>query len=96
MKKIFLSIFLFALFLKNEVRSNEKIAFFIPPEKWEVVNPKGYPSYVVISFVKKEITICRPTLNLATEKTSLTLEQYVNEAKKIHTKDPDASYKILV
>lgn len=92
--KIFI-IFLFILAQKIYGANNETTPFFISPKNWEVVNPKHYPPYISISFVKKEISTCRPTLNLAVQKTSLTLDEYVKAAKNIHLKDRNTSYKIL-
>lgn len=92
--KIFI-IFLFVVIQKVYCANNETAPFFIAPQKWQVVNPKHYPPYVKISFVKKEISVCRPTLNLAMQKTSLTLDEYAREAQKIHVKGRDATYKIL-
>lgn len=95
MKKIILIFILFLLTQKIYAINDVKIPFFIPPEKWEIVNPKHYPPYVIISFIKKDLSTCRPTINLAVQKTSLTLDEYTNQAKKIHIKEPDTSFKIL-
>ncbi len=94
MKKLFFIICIIFLFQKIYAL-NVKTVFFIPPNKWELVNPKLYPPFIEVSFVKKEISTCRPTLNLAIQKTSLTLDEYTNEAKKIHIKERTATYRIL-
>lgn len=94
MKKIF---FIILIFLSNKFFAidNENFAFFIPPENWEVVNPQSYPPLIKISFIKKQISTCRPTLNLAIQKTTLKLEEYSSEAKKTHMKEPNVNCKIL-
>jgi len=95
MKKLFFCILIFFLFQKVFALNSEKIAFFIPPDKWEIANPKLYPPYIEISFIKKSISTCRPTLNLAIQKTVLNLDEYTNEAKKTHTNEPQTICRIL-
>lgn len=95
MKKIFFIFLIFILSQKIYSKNIEQIPFFISPNQWEVVNPKRYPPLIAISFIKKEISTCRPSLNLAIEKTSLSLDEYTNVAKKTHNKDPNTKYRIL-
>jgi hypothetical protein len=95
MKKLFFLSLIFFSLQKIHAIDNEKIAFFVSPKNWEIINPKTYPPFIEISLVKKEISTCRPTLNLATQKTNLSLEEYTNEAKKNHITEPNTVYKIL-
>lgn len=63
---------------------------FIPPKKWQCIEDKeGLPSKVEVVFVgagKKGFT---PSINIATENTELSLEQYVALAKKYHESQPE-------
>ncbi|NGX64095.1 MAG: hypothetical protein KR126chlam6_01520 [Candidatus Anoxychlamydiales bacterium] len=92
MKLIALIFFLFStLFLQ----ANEKIPFFIPPDKWTVSNPKTYSKHIKVAFTKKEKSPMRASLNLAMQKTDLSLDAYILQAKKLHEKDTNTKYTII-
>ena len=77
------------------LQANEKIPFFIPPSKWVISNPKTYSKHIQVAFTKKEKSPLRPSLNLAMQKTDLSLDEYIEQAKKIHEKDPNTKYTII-
>ncbi len=92
MKRLFFSISILIFF---DLSSQEKIPFFIPPKDWVLSNPKTYTKYIKVAFSKNQKAIYRPTINLSIQQTDLSLDEYSAEAKKIHEKEPNTTYKIL-
>lgn len=70
-------------------------AFFSPPDKWEIANPESYAPSVSICFVKKGRSHFPVSINLASERTSASLDEYVNAVQKIHEQDKRTSWKEL-
>lgn len=93
MKKLLF--FVFTLTLAITTFANEKKPFFLPPKNWKLTNPKTYTKYIKVAFTKNEKKICRPSINLSSQKTNLSLDEYTNEAKKTHEMDPNTTYTII-
>lgn len=71
------------------------ICFFIPPKGWEVVDPEKISPCVHICFIEKRASGVAPSVNLATEPVTISIDAYVNEVKKIHAADPNAKWRDL-
>lgn len=69
--------------------------FFKPPKGWKVANPDLLSESVEVGFIGKSTFKFKPSINLATEKVSLSLENYMKEVKKIYQNDRTTSYRDL-
>ena len=69
--------------------------FFIPPKGWEIADPKKLSPSVHICFIDKKAKGVPPSVNLATEATSVSLDAYVEAVRKIHAADPNAKWRDL-
>lgn len=65
----------------------DSIAFFTPPKDWECVKSKNLPEAIEIGFLKKGPLSFRPSLNLAKEKVSVSLKEYLSSVRKLHEKE---------
>ncbi len=74
---------------------SEPICIFIPPKDWEWTDPKLLSSCIVAGFAGPSKSTIRPSINLAKEECSITLEEYVNAAKKLHNEDNQMSIRDL-
>jgi len=92
MKRLLL---LLIIFLSIKLSGEEKKPFFIPPKDWALLDPSSYSQYIKAIFVKKDKSIFRPNINLSIQETDLSLDEYTNEAKRAHEKDPSITYTIL-
>jgi hypothetical protein len=91
MKKVFFLILI--IFFQNLFA--DKIAYFYCPSNWQIVNPKMYNDLIKISFVKKQKSFFRPSINLALEKTDLTLDEYTQAAKQNYMLDEKTTFTLL-
>ena len=71
------------------------IPLFIPPFSWEVVQPKKPSPYVLVSFVSKEGSSFRPSMDLAMEEVDVCLKDYVKSVKELYLKEPNTSWRDL-
>ena len=69
-------------------------SFFVPPKEWEMTDPKLLSPRVKIGFIKKKSGFS-PTLNLATEKTDLSIQDYLKVVKKIHETERNNRWRHL-
>jgi len=92
MKKI---LFFLLLITFQQKALTKEITYFHCPINWAAANPKNYPKYIKISFVENKKSVCKPSLNLAIEPTSLNLDDYAAEATKIYINDPKTNYQML-
>lgn len=70
--------------------------YFIPPEKWDCVDPKNLSPNVEIGFFGKKINALPPNINIATEEIGdLTLKEYLKIVKEIHEKDSGTEWRDL-
>lgn len=65
--------------------SKDPFYYFVPPQKWLVVDPAKLGKSVQIGFVANSKRPIKPSLNLATESASVSLSDYINAVKKQHT-----------
>ncbi len=57
------------------------LCYFIPPKNFEAADPKALSKEVLIGFIGKGISF-RPSINLASEKTSASLKEYILAIKE--------------
>ena len=83
-------------FLQNsETASDAAQCYFIPPEGWEIADPKTYTSHVQIAFLKRTNKGFFPSINLAIEETQATLSDYLKAVKAIHEQDRNNHWRAL-
>lgn len=88
--------FLFLLtFLGNVCFAGNSFSFFIPPKEWLVADPKMLSPRVKIGFLTKGKKEFCPSLNLATEKVDLSLEEYLKVIKTLHTQNKNNQWRDL-
>lgn len=95
MQKIFYSFVLVVLLLIHtslfssessiSLKCNKEYAYFSPPLHWDLIDPKFLSKSVKIGFTGKRNKDFAPSINLATEKVQLSLEDYVKAVKKLHS-----------
>ncbi len=74
----------------------ELFCFFIPPEKWEAVDPSKLNRYVRVGFAGKGSGNFRPTINLAIENIGdSSLKSYLKAVKEIHESDKNTLWRDL-
>jgi hypothetical protein len=61
--------------------------YFVPPQGWEIADPKSLSPRVKAAFLKKTSTGFCPSMNLAVEETSVSLQEYLKAVKAIHEQD---------
>jgi hypothetical protein len=81
------------LFLSHLVADN--FCYFIPPQGWDIADPSKLSPRVKIAFVGKSTKGLLPSCNLATEKVSISLKDYLAAVKKIHEADPNTKWRDL-
>jgi hypothetical protein len=69
--------------------------FFIPPENWEIADPKSLSPKVKISFLKNSGKGFCPSINLAIEDTDVSLNDYLKAVKIIHEQDRNNHWRSL-
>jgi hypothetical protein len=74
---------------------NEPFCYFMAPKKWDITDPRHLASHVKIGFIGKGKKGFNPSLNLASEKVSLTLTEYVKKVKSIHEADRNNRWRDL-
>lgn len=88
--KAFTGLLLFSSFL-----SAAEYAFFTPPKKWEIVDPKALSPRVKMGFVGSTRKELRPSLNLAVEEVALDTNEYVAAVRKVHESNPNNRWRDL-
>lgn len=85
------------IFFFNALFATE-YAYFIPPQKWEIADPKTLSPLVKMKFVGPSKEKLKPSINLAIEKiekVDVTIDKYIAEAKKVHESDPHRTWRDL-
>lgn len=67
--------------------TSDSLCYFTPPQGWEIADPQTLSSRVKIAFLKNIGTGFCPSMNLAVEKTSVSLSEYLKAVKAIHEQD---------
>lgn len=65
-----------------------------PPDDWVQLSPDDSPS-AEASWLKKSKKMFSPSLNLTTEKISVSLDEYVQEVRKIYQKNSQVRWRPL-
>jgi hypothetical protein len=71
------------------------IAFFHPPEGWQMADPKQLSPHVEVLFLGSPEKNFAPTINLATEKTDSTPKEYFKDVKELHKSTPGETWRDL-
>jgi hypothetical protein len=69
--------------------------FFIPPENWDIVDPKTLSPKVKMAFLKNSGKGFCPSINLAVEETDVSLSDYLKAVKAIHEQDRNNHWRPL-
>ncbi len=70
-----------------EVEEPRLFSCITPPKGWEIANPQFLAKTVQIAFLKKSIRGFSPSINLAIEKSNLSLSEYLSVIRQIHESD---------
>jgi hypothetical protein len=81
------------LFLVFNIFAAEKYAYFSEPKGYEIVNPKAYTNCIKIGFIKKSLNTFSDSINLATQKTSLNIKEYIKEVEKTINEDNNSKWE---
>jgi hypothetical protein len=66
-----------------------QICYFVPPEKWEIAQPKDQTGYLQVGFVNTSYSSYLPRVSLATEDDAGTsVKEYVKQVKELQKTDP--------
>jgi hypothetical protein len=69
--------------------------FFIPPENWDIADPRTFSPKVKMAFVKNSGKGFCPSINLAIEETDVSLTDYLKAVKAIHEQDRNNHWRSL-
>jgi hypothetical protein len=78
----------------SEMASSSQ-CYFIPPEGWEIADPKTFKPSVKISFLKRSSKGFCPSINLAVEETQVSLNDYLKAVRAIHEQDRNTHWRAL-
>lgn len=84
---------LFILIAINSLQAHE-YAFFSPPKEWLIAKQTSSPS-VKVCFLQKEKRGFSPSINLATEPTTVSLNEYAAAVRQIHEEDGKSRWRKL-
>lgn len=70
-----------------DLEQPQVFSYITPPKGWEIANPKFLAKSVQIAFLKKSLSGFCPSINLAVEKSNLSLPEYLNVIRQIHESD---------
>ncbi|NGX55815.1 MAG: hypothetical protein K1060chlam5_00042 [Candidatus Anoxychlamydiales bacterium] len=84
--------FLLFLFFITSFFANEKYAYFIEPKDYQIVNPNAYTKHVKIGFIKKSLSSFSNSINLATQETSLNIDEYSKEVERTINQDENSKW----
>ena len=73
----------------------DPIGLFIPPEGWECVQSRDFPKTIQVGFLKKSSTAFKPSLNLATERVSVSFKEYLAAARRVHEQELHVEWRDL-
>lgn len=69
--------------------------YFIPPESWDLADPTTLSQAVKIAFLTKGSKGFCPSINLAIEKTHVSINEYLKAVKAIHEQDRSNQWRAL-
>src|SRR6185369_13344140 len=71
------------------------IAFFQPPQGWQMADPQKLSPHVEILFLGTPEKNFAPTINLAKEPTDAGLKEYFKDVKALHKSTPHETWRDL-
>jgi hypothetical protein len=85
-KKTYFLILIFLISFICKTFANESIFIFNPPSNWKTADPSKYLETVKVAFIdsSKFMSVIKPSINIAQEKTDIPLNEYVKIAKEEH------------
>lgn len=86
-----LAFFYFILFFT----SLHSEAYFTPPKDWLLADPAKLSPRVKVSFLTKGEKEYCPSMNLASEKVSISLDDYMKAVKEAHARDKNSKWRDL-
>jgi hypothetical protein len=89
MKKVFFFCFLLSF------QSYASICYFIPPQNWCCADPAKLSKEVAVGFVGKGGSSFNPSINLASEKTEASLDEYILAIKNSYRNDKHSQVREL-
>jgi hypothetical protein len=69
--------------------------YFVPPENWDIADPTTLSPAVKIAFLTKSSKGFCPSINLAIEKTHVSINEYLKAVKAIHEQDRSNQWRAL-
>lgn len=75
--------------------SQSSLCFFTPPAGWDIADPRSLSPRVKIAFLKSTSNGFCPSINLAVEETSVSLNEYLKAVKMIHEQDRSNHWRAL-
>jgi hypothetical protein len=81
--------------LSIETEQHQIFSYITPPAGWEIADPKFLAKSVQIAFLKKSATGFSPSVNLAIEKSNLSLPEYLNVIRQIYESDKHSRWRQL-
>jgi hypothetical protein len=83
-----LPILLFFFFFLPISSFGKEYGYFIPPKDWNLAQPEKPSPCIKALFIGKNPNGFSPSINLTTEKTNLSLKDYLSAVKKLYKEDP--------
>lgn len=71
------------------------IAFFAPPQEWEIAQLQNPSPYLQVAFFGKSLHGFRPSINYAVEEVDVSLKEYLKSVKEIQMADPNSKWRDL-
>jgi hypothetical protein len=75
--------------------SQPSLCYFTPPSGWDIADPSSLSPRVKIAFLKSTSNGFCPSINLAIEETSVSLNEYLKAVKAIHEQDRSNNWRAL-
>ena len=75
--------------------SQPSLCYFTPPSGWDIADPRSLSPRVKIAFLKSTSNGFCPSINLAIEETSVSLNEYLKAVKAIHEQDRSNNWRAL-
>jgi len=93
--RFFLTLVLCAATLSVFSTETESFCLFTPPQGWELSDPRNPALQVQIAFLKNTGKGFCPSINLAVEKTNVSMTEYLKAVKAIHEQDRNQRFRLL-
>ena len=92
---LILSLLLTPLFFSFSNLEASPFYYFIPPKEYHVADPSIIKGSIKMAFVSPKKKSFTPSINIALEKVSVSLEKYIFEVKKMYKKDRTINWSFL-